>query len=390
MKKKTLINCIFVLGLLLALLAGLARALLRPREINYYENRYAIQMPAPSLSGLLDGSYQDAAEEALADQLPGAPRLKRMAHLALSTYLRELLIPLSERLSDRVINVGGLQLHDGYLLYWFRSLEREQADLDRRIANYNAIFAAAPETEFYVYYAEKDTDIDLLTGEISGISDYLRDNLDLPADHFGCLQMRSFEDIRGAYYRTDHHWSYLGSRRGYREVLALVTPEETPMTPAETLLVGPFSGSKAKGDHFGAFREDFYADRYDYPEMEICINGAPASDYGAQEIYFSGTATDTLSYSTFYGKDYGYVSFRVPANAGKGDLLIIGDSFDNALLKRLSSHFENTWSVDLRYYEVQMGRPFRLGEFLEAHPGAKVLLCGNLDFFVLEDFDLEG
>lgn len=390
MDRKRLLNCIFVFGLLLAGLAGLGKALLRPKAINYYENRYAAQPPALSAAALLDGSFQDDMEAALADQIPSAQRLKKLVHFAFSSYQHALLQPLAKRLPDRCITVGGLRYYQDYLLYWFRPLSREKAQLDKKIENYNAAFAAYPETEFYLYYIEKDTDFDPESGARSGIADYLQANLALPAERFGCFRVPDFEALREAFYRTDHHWSWRGSLRGYREMLALVAPEETPLEPLETRFVGSFSGSKASGRALAAFREDFYAARFGFPETAVRLNGAADTDYGAQEIFFSGEATDRLSYSSFYGGDLGWVEFHVPSNAGRGSLLVVGDSFDNAVLKLLSAHFEDTYALDLRYYAVEMGQEFRLSEFLAAHPGVKVLLNGNVDYFVMDEFMLEG
>ena len=46
----------------LALLAGLGRTLLRPKEVNFYENRPANTAAPLTVSGWLDGSFQDAME----------------------------------------------------------------------------------------------------------------------------------------------------------------------------------------------------------------------------------------------------------------------------------------------------------------------------------------
>ncbi len=76
-------------------------------------------------------------------------------------------------------------MFNGYLCYRTRPLSREEAGLNRKIANYNETFAAFPETEFYVFYIEKDTDIDLERGARNGVADYLADHLDLPPERFG-------------------------------------------------------------------------------------------------------------------------------------------------------------------------------------------------------------
>ena len=94
MKGRLAVNCIFVFALLLGLPAAAARSFLRPKEINYYENRYAVQYPAFSAAGALDGSFQDQTEEALADQLPGAQRMKETVHTGRSRMEQAMLTPL--------------------------------------------------------------------------------------------------------------------------------------------------------------------------------------------------------------------------------------------------------------------------------------------------------
>lgn len=390
MKQNKWINGAFVLLILLGLLAGLGKTLFRPKEINYYENRYADKTAPLTFEAVMDNSFQDAMEDALADQIPLAQKLKKLYHLCFSTYQRLTVEPLSERLPDVCLNVGGLRLYRGYICYWFRSLSREQADLDRKIENYNRAFAAYPDTEFYLYYIEKDTDLDMETGVRSGVSDYLREHLEMPDTRFGVFSVPDFAVYSEDYYRTDHHWNWRGSYRGYTETLGMLLPGEAPLVPQETVSLGRFSGSKAKGKALAAFREDFYAYRFDFPEMEISVNNSYARDYGNQDIFLSGAASDVLNYGSFYGDDEGIVSFYVPENEGKGELLILGDSFDNAVIKLLASHFENTYAIDLRYYGVYTGQEFKLSAFLAEHPEAKVLLIGNLDYFVLDEFALEG
>ena len=46
------IRILFITAVMLILVGGLARAVLLPEEINTYENRYANQMPAFSVSML--------------------------------------------------------------------------------------------------------------------------------------------------------------------------------------------------------------------------------------------------------------------------------------------------------------------------------------------------
>ena len=59
-------------------------------------------------------------------------------------------------------------------------------------------------------------------------------------------------------------------------------------------------------------------------------------------------------------------------------------------MKLLASHYDKTFSVDLRYYEAHLGIPFDLDTYLADHAIDTVLLMGNIDYFVMEEFMLGG
>ena len=68
---------------------------------------------------------------------------------------------------------------------------------------------------------------------------------------------------------------------------------------------------------------------------------------------------------------------------------MLGESYDNAILKLMASHFDRVYSVDLRSYEQDMGKPFRLAEYLREHEITKVLWIGSTTFFTSDDFMVE-
>ena len=108
-----------------------------------------------------------------------------------------------------------------------------------------------------------------------------------------------------------------------------------------------------------------------------------------QDVVFSPEDDGTIGYSNFYGGDDGEIVFHTQ-QAGAGNLLIIGESFDNAILKLIASSFENTYSVDLRNYEHEMGVPFNFGKYVTEHQIDRVLLIGNVDYFLMDEFLPEG
>ena len=309
------------MGLILCgLLLGLARTVFFPKKINYYENRYANRAALPTPGSYADGTFQDQLEAALGDQTPFAERFKARYNDLSSKLTKALLKPVLE--NGRYYRVGDVQLFSDYLTYQTRDLEKLRPTLEERAANYNAIFAAHPDTEFYVCYIEKDTDINFETGERVYADDLLFSMLDLPEDRMLEYEIPDFAAFSEYFYRTDHHWNYLGSYRAYRELLSFLGCTDAPLEPTATETLG--------------------------------------------EIIFDTGRTD------------------------RENVLVIGESYDNAILKLLASHFGRTYSVDLRYYRNYLGSDFSLSDYLRRNSITKVLLIGNVDYYISPDFALEN
>lgn len=389
---KKLSKIAFVAVILLILLAGLAQSLFFPNDVLIYENRYAEKMPDFSLDTFLDGSYQDQVDAALSDQVHLSSLCKEIYNVSHSMLKETLLIPMARLDPDRYISFSNMLMFGGtHLTYYTRWLDATAEKLDAFAACYNSIFAAYPDTEFYLYFIEKDTEISFSTGEKTGSYEHLLEQIDLPSQRIAKFSIDSFEHYSNYFYRTDHHWNYAGSYAGYLEVRELLGISEPALQPLETATAdSSFSGSKATASGATTLSEPLMAHRFAFPEMTITINGASAADYGGQSAFFAaGAVQGDYNYGSFYGGDMGEIIFDT-GTTDRGSILVIGESFDNAILKLLASHFDQTYSIDLRYYQSYMGSAFDLDSYLAEHSIDQVLLIGNIDFFVSEDFRLEG
>lgn len=382
-----IINILFIAFILFWLVLGLARTLFFPKDTNFLENRTADKVPAFSAAAYLDASFQDGVEDALSDQAPFAQHMKKLYNMADSLALRTMLRPFLPAFRDRYIPYHDEWIfQEEYLLYTPFRLLPDNTGYDANLRSYNAAFAANPGVDFYLYYVETDLDVDLATGEKSGVYEYISEFVDLPEDHVGRLEVDGFEDYSRYFLKTDHHWCYRGSYQGYSEILRMLAPEEAPLRPLETVALGKSSGTKAAGVGIYGFYEDFAAYRFAFPDMTVTVNGRPAEDYGSQDRWMNGeTASDSLSYGSFYGGDYGEVVFDT-GRADRENLLILGDSYDNAVIKLLASHFGRTYAVDQRYYEAENGAAFDLPEYIREHDIAKVLKVGYLVSYQMEEF----
>ena len=390
-----LLRILFIASIFLILIGGLARAVLFPEEINTYENRYANQMPRPTVSTVLDGTFQDGVDAALMDQLPLSESMKRVYNKTTASFLKgalDLTRSAAGMEKEQYVEFNGLRLFgDDYVTYWPRSVWSVENELNAKINSLNATFARHPELTFYAYYIEKDTDLDFETGEKTGLADYLIDGLNLPEERMGVYTIDSFRAFSENFYKTDAHWHHDGAYRGYLQLIDLLGISEEPLVPQgnPVLVSSQFSGKKAStvaGE--GVLMEDFYGYAYDFPAMTVTIGGQPAEDYGMRSLYLSGQAWEPVSYGSYYGGDNGETILST-GTTGRGKLLVVGESFDNAVLKLLASHYDTLYSIDLRYYEHSMGKPFDLTAYTKEHGITQVLVMGNIDFYIQDTFDLE-
>ncbi len=388
--EKKLPDLLFLGAILLILTAGLTTALLFPKEINTYENRKANQMPSFTLEGYLDGSFQEEVDAALSDQVNLSTTYKRAFNYARTATLLPAVLRLSEEHPDRYISYQGMWLFGGdRILPDPRTMESIADDLDAKIANYNETFARLPDVSFYLYYIEGDTSMNFETGEKPPIYERILDELDLPRERVGRLEVDSFDTLYRLFYHTDHHWNHLGSYQGYLDVLDLLGVEDQPLVPLEEVPVpGRFVGSRAVSTGSDGLYESVSMYRFDFPALTAVINGRPADNYGSQELFWSGQGGQP-SYGGIYGGDEGEVILS-GGDPGGGKILLIGESNDNALLKLLASHFDTLYAVDLRNYSHYMGEDFRLSEYLEEHGIDKVLLIGAASYLAMDEFRLEG
>ena len=359
---------------LLFLLAGLGRTLLSPVTEVPYENRPAKRCPAFSLAAFLRGSFQTELEDALADQIPEASRLKKLYNI----YDTSLALPLISTLGRDGGYVGFRDicfLRDMLVVPPVPLAEKEAAlrESGRRIS---AWAEASPDTDFYVYYIETDRDLNLETGEKTGLFDCLAAALALPAGHVERLRTDSFNDYHRDFFRTDHHWNADGSYRGYSELCALLGVDALPLLGRHSV-PACYRGTRAAGVE-GVPAEDFAVNLYDYPDMTVTIPAGPIPDYGMQALFVAGEL-ESVSYGSVFGVDCGELVFDTGRTGKK--LLVMGDSYDNAVVKPLAADFAKTYCVDLRSYASELGRPFVMADYLQVHDIDTVLFVGGIDYF---------
>ena len=145
-----------------------------------------------------------------------------------------------------------------------------------------------------------------------------------------------------------------------------------------------WSGSKAAGVGFREYKEPFPVCRYEYPPMDVWLNGVLTTALEPQEAFFSGEM-ESISYGDYYGGIEGEVVLDTHRPERK-NILLLGDSFDNAIRKLVASHFNKTYSVDERTYEEDRGERFILSSYVQQNDIDIVVYDGDILLFTGDAF----
>ena len=318
--------CIFLGGLLVW------HILLPDRETSETENRTLAQVPEFSWAALVNGSFTDDVEEYFADQFPlrdGWTGLKARA---------EQLIGKSE--------FNGVYLCGDTLI---SKVDRpNQSLVDKNLS--------------YVDRLEGKTDIPVHLGLIPSAAEVWRDKLPAGADSWDQTALLGNSDIgfwgalsahgdEAIYYRTDHHWTTLGAFYGANALLEALGREplkESDFTPERAS--DAFNGTlySQSGIHWLApDTMEFWAEDAGL-DVTSWRNGTPEPGC----LYDRAYLEKKDKYSAFLGGNQPLCVIRNENITDGGKLLLIRDSYADALAPFLAQRFSEVHLLDLRYYRA--------------------------------------
>ena len=196
----------------------------------------------------------------------------------------------------------------------------------------------------------------------------------IPVDMYTILGEHAHEPI---YSRTDHHWSPLG---GYYAAMALAKAAYVPfpdITHYEPVVIPDYVGTmyKFSGNDAAVKRspEDFVYYKpllNNYTTTYITGKGRYAS---GKEGEFFLNFTGAGSYCTFMGGDKKITQVRTNVDNGRR-IVIIKDSFGNAIPGYLFQSFQEIHVLDYRYFDQN------LKEYVSDHGITDIILANNISF----------
>ncbi len=378
-------NRIF-LGILLAVVLAVPAGVAlwgRHQTTAYYENRALAQLPEVTAQALLDGSFGTEAESWYADHIPGRTTLLMLDTFVQMDVLRrpvvndtvvggDVLVPFLSfkewTAADYAANAGPISQDYGHLSDY---VEENGGTL---------YFVGIPEQRIYF----EDTFPDYLNNHATEAE--AADSIFFAAlkeQGVSCIDMGAIYDAQGhpdTYYSAvDHHYNYYGAYAAYRAILETLEEDgwDLPVLTEEDLtfeeLPNPYIGSRNRKLYNLWPNEDkaIIATQKDPVAFTRTDEGEPSD----KPLFILPAAEDLpTTYNLYMGGDFGETVLETH-RPELPDVLIVGDSFTNALETLLYASFDETRILDLRHY-TQCSLKDYIGQYQP-----DIVLCVQNDTF---------
>lgn len=345
---------------LLFLAAGAAGIALRePQSVSFYENRMLASFPEHSAQAVGDGSFVNRLERYLSDHAPlrtTCLKLKAGTDLALCRpVVNDIVVtsgPLLPFLAPQTVDKEQLAAQA-------ESMAENLKRISDTVAEYGSYYCHVAVPPQYIYYEDgypwyldnwsehSDLTLEFLSRELEQRGVNL---LDLGPVFDGMGHPADF------YSKVDHHYTMKGAFEAYRAIMEKVAAESglsfpilTPEDVSFETLPNDYFGSRERGVINMATREEHTAILHVRQEVAFTRtdNGA---EVPAQVYAYDPQGGEPVTYGIYMGGDIP----NTVVDTHREELptiLIYGDSLTNALECITYHSFDETHSLDLRYYK---------------------------------------
>ncbi len=173
------------------------------------------------------------------------------------------------------------------------------------------------------------------------------------------------------FFKSDHHWTQRGAYYAYTAFAESIGLTPTPLEEFDYSVINEaYSGSMysfTKDERVRQFKD----------KIEVFLSKKPhtmtvTTSSGSVYTYDSAVAPYSTTYSAFIAGDNPYTVINVPENPQDFNILVLKDSFGNALVPFLCEHFGNIIVVDVRHAS------FNIYEQLKDYGLTDILFVNNI------------
>lgn len=338
------------------------------------ENRVLTSEPKFTLEALFDGSFTKEYQAYVRDQFPERNKFVAMRNYVEKCFGKSMINNVLLCKDDYYIEVHNRENYESELantnLNALRSFTDRYA-LKLGENNVSAMIVPTAQTvltnKFYDgMYAYDQIEY------LKKISSILPNNVFI--DTYSPLKLHDEEYI---YYKTDHHWTTFGAYLAYEQW--------TKDKAIEKIELKDVTINQVANDFYGTINNKLNISM----KSDSIYSYLPTNIAFSMEYNMSGEKTFSFfddkfidskdKYGYFFGGNPGLVDITSEVNNNKS-LLIIKDSYANCIVPLYAAHFEKTYVVDLRYFNMS------IDEFIEEYKVTDILVLYNVDSFATDNY----
>ena len=372
MNRQVLNKCITALFCAAIFAAPVLFLLLPKQRLSEREKRVLAEKPALSAASVADGSFTEELGSYVADHFPG-----RELFTGINAYYD--LLSGRQGVKDYFLSGGRL---------FARPVEADAQTLDSNLKRINAFSRGLKESEIpvtlmlvpssgAVLLPDRGYPDEAIIGEVYERAE--TGHVDLTAAFRSCAEPEKL------YYRTDHHLTSEGAFEAvcaYRRALGLSCPDRADYTVRSE---GPFYGSAYSASALWLTKPDS-VELWSSPNRLRVANETGEINDG---VFYPERLGEWDKYTVFLDGNHSLVRIEnLSRGEGEGrNLLVIRDSFSNALGCFLADLYDKVVLVDLRYYKLSLTELMLredIGEVLIEYSVDNFLHDANLDFLTVE------
>lgn len=331
------------------------------------ENRTLEQKPAFSIGDIVSGKYSSKFSDYVSDQFPMRSRfIKTKSRFDLATG------------KDKINGVYiGKQ---GYLMEGFKEADKEvtQAKIDvinkfaAKNTNINTSVLLSPnKVEIYKNYlprfAPEDSQTDYIKSLKAGFSPKVK-----LVDVIGTFnRLKNNEQL---YFKTDHHWTVDGAYAAYEDYCRAMNLQPVSKGAlTKSLASNDFYGSLYYKNAAGIGKPDqieLYLQQGNYPVLVKYFD----TKKKVASLYDVSKLSTKDPYQVFTGGNHTQIRIRTNIDTER-KLLLIKDSYANAMLPFLVNNFSEINVIDMRYFTGSIKDVMNNADVTD------VLILGNINTF---------
>lgn len=187
------------------------------------------------------------------------------------------------------------------------------------------------------------------------------------------------------YFRTDHHWTALGAYYAYTAFMTQLGKNAYSLDSFKEHNMGAFVGSyytQTRVSSLNSNPDNLIAyEPFSTNSLKMINKDNQYIDYNI--VTDVSRWNNTSKYSAFIGGDNAYTEINNPNVTDGSSVLVIKESFGNAMVPFLVENFQNVYVIDYRYYKDSVS------ELIDKNNIENVVFVNNISITSTSDRVLE-